>query len=44
MTSKSPITTEAVMLPAIHPGEILAEELGTIGVSVSALARALDVP
>ncbi len=44
MTSKSSITIESVKLPAIHPGEILAEELGTIGVSVSALARALDVP
>ncbi|HYE49724.1 MAG TPA: HigA family addiction module antitoxin [Azospirillaceae bacterium] len=31
-------------LPPIHPGEILAEELETIGVSVAALARAIDVP
>ena len=29
---------------AIHPGEILSEELATIGMSASALARALDVP
>jgi addiction module HigA family antidote len=42
--SKSPITIEAVKLPPIHPGEILAEELAAIGVSVSAFARALDVP
>ena len=31
-------------LPPIHPGEILAEELATLGVSANALARALDVP
>ena len=42
--SKSSIVIEAVNLPAIHPGEILSEELNEIGVSVSALARALDVP
>lgn len=42
--SKSSIIIEAVILPAIHPGEILSEELSEIGVSVSALARALDVP
>jgi addiction module HigA family antidote len=44
MTSKSSITIEAVKLPPIHPGEILAEELEEIGLSVAALARALDVP
>ena len=44
MTSKSSITIEAVRLPAIHPGEILAGELEEIGVSVAALARAIDVP
>ena len=44
MTSKSSITIEAVVLPPIHPGEVLSEELSTIGVSVSAFARALDVP
>jgi addiction module HigA family antidote len=44
MTSKSSITIEVVKLPPIHPGEILAEELVEIGVSVAALSRALDVP
>ncbi len=42
--SKSSITIEAVKLPPIHPGEIIAEELATLGVSVAAAARALDVP
>ena len=31
-------------LPAIHPGEHLAEELRELGMSASALARKLDVP
>jgi addiction module HigA family antidote len=44
MTSKSPTPIEALKLPPIHPGEILAEELAEIGVSVAALARAIDVP
>lgn len=44
MTSKSSITIDAVKLPPIHPGEILAEELAEISVSVAALSRALDVP
>jgi addiction module HigA family antidote len=30
--------------PAIHPGEILADELAEIGVSPTALARQLKVP
>lgn len=30
--------------PAIHPGEILANELTELGVSPSQLARAIDVP
>jgi addiction module HigA family antidote len=30
--------------PAIHPGEILADELKEIGVSLTELARQLDVP
>ena len=30
--------------PAIHPGEILADELAELGVSASQLARAIDVP
>ena len=44
MKLKSPITIDEVKLPAVPPGEILAEELAEFGVSVSALARALDVP
>jgi len=44
MTSKSSITIDAVTLPPIHPGEILADELAEVGMSVAALARALDVP
>ncbi len=31
-------------MPPIHPGEILADELAEIGVSVAALSRDLDVP
>lgn len=42
--SRSSITIDEVRLPPIHPGEILAEELAEIGVSVTALARAIDVP
>ncbi len=30
--------------PAIHPGEVLADELAEIGVSASQLARVIDVP
>jgi addiction module HigA family antidote len=30
--------------PAIHPGEVLADELKEIGVSPTALARQLNVP
>jgi addiction module HigA family antidote len=30
--------------PPIHPGEILADELKEIGISPTALSRALDVP
>lgn len=30
--------------PAIHPGEILKDELGFLDMSAAALARALDVP
>ncbi len=32
------------MLPAIHPGEILAEELEVRGISGAGAARALDIP
>ena len=42
--SKSSITIDQVILPPVHPGEVLAEELAELSVSVSALARALDVP
>ena len=31
-------------LPAIHPGEHLAEELKTLGMSAAELARKIDVP
>jgi addiction module HigA family antidote len=42
---KSSTTTEQIMTrPAIHPGEILAEELAEIAVSPSELARQLRVP
>ncbi|QJE72595.1 HigA family addiction module antidote protein [Aerophototrophica crusticola] len=44
MTSRSSITIEATALAPVHPGEVLAEELEVLGVSVAALARALDVP
>lgn len=33
-----------LIAPPIHPGEILAGELAELGISASALARALDVP
>jgi addiction module HigA family antidote len=32
------------MMRAVHPGEILSEELGELGVSPSELARQLQVP
>src|SRR5438067_4770574 len=44
MKSRSPNTIDEVRLPAIHPGEILAGELAELSLSVTALARALDVP
>jgi addiction module HigA family antidote len=31
-------------VPAIHPGEHLAEELKTLGMSAAELARKIDVP
>lgn len=43
MTSKSSVIVD-VNFPAIHPGEILAEELAEIGVSIATLSRALDLP
>ena len=46
--SRLPITTEdggpIINLPPVHPGEILSEELTELGLSVDALARAIDVP
>jgi antitoxin HigA-1 len=43
--SKLPIITEGIMArPAIHPGEILAEELAEIAVTPTELARQLRVP
>jgi antitoxin HigA-1 len=30
--------------PAIHPGEILRDELNELGISAAALARALHIP
>ena len=33
-----------MVLPAIHPGEHLAEELDAVGMSAAALARHLKVP
>jgi addiction module HigA family antidote len=43
--SKSSITIEDIMTrPAIHPGEVLAEELAEIAITPSELARQLRVP
>jgi antitoxin HigA-1 len=43
--SKLPITIEEIMTrPAIHPGEILAEELSEIAITPTELARQLRVP
>jgi addiction module HigA family antidote len=33
-----------VVRPAIHPGEILADELDALGVTPTALARQINVP
>ncbi|MGO4882528.1 MAG: HigA family addiction module antitoxin [Bryobacteraceae bacterium] len=35
---------QRMKLPPIHPGELLRDELGEIGVSLNELARALRVP
>jgi len=32
------------MRPAIHPGEILSDELQEVGISAAELARQIDVP
>ncbi|AUB83480.1 addiction module antidote protein, HigA family [Candidatus Thiodictyon syntrophicum] len=45
--SRSPTITEdppLLVLPPIHPGEVLRDELDELGLSANALARALDVP
>jgi len=42
--SKSSITIEAIALPPIHPGEILADEIAELGLSASRFAHALDIP
>ena len=44
MTSKSPIITDELGFPPIHPGEILAEEIAARQLSATQLARELDVP
>ena len=44
LKSSITISQDEIKLPPIHPGEILADELAEIGISVAALARALDVP
>jgi addiction module HigA family antidote len=46
MSSSSTIIEKVGVMarPAIHPGEILAEELGEIAVSPTELARQLRVP
>jgi addiction module HigA family antidote len=45
MSSLWIITKESLMtVVAIHPGEHLAEELSELGMSASALARAIKVP
>jgi addiction module HigA family antidote len=41
---KSPTTIERVELGAIHPGEILADELEFLEMTASKLARSLDIP
>jgi addiction module HigA family antidote len=44
MASRSSAPGDAVGLPPVHPGEVLADELAGLGISVAALARALDIP
>lgn len=38
------MTAPANRLPPIHPGEVLAEELETLGLSARAFAAAIKVP
>jgi addiction module HigA family antidote len=42
--SKSSTTTKKVMLPPIHPGKILLEDLRDENISINLLARAIRVP
>lgn len=44
MASRSAAPGDAVRLPPVHPGEVLADELAGLGISVAALALALDIP
>ena len=49
MTSKSPSTTNKKLrttskLPPIHPGEILKETLGDLGLSMNRLSQEIRVP
>lgn len=42
--SKSSTTTNRKKLPPVHPGEILAEDLRDVGLSMNQLAKAIHVP
>jgi antitoxin HigA-1 len=42
--SKSSTTPKKVMLPPIHPGKILLEDLRDENISINLLARAIRVP
>ena len=42
--SKSSTTTNRKKLPPVHPGEILAEDLREVGMSMNQLAKAIHVP
>jgi addiction module HigA family antidote len=44
MMSKSSTTTNRKKLPPVHPGEILAEDLRDVGMSMNQLAKAIHVP
>jgi antitoxin HigA-1 len=44
MLKSSTIIEDLMARPAIHPGEILAEELSEIAITPSELARQLHVP
>jgi len=44
VASWSPAAGEDARPPPVHPGQVLADELAELGISVAALARALDIP